>query len=80
MAVYGVGDVKIQHQSLFVAHFALMYGVSIPLRSTIYHLLKNPDIKKRLLEEIDDRAREGKLSDPAKLEEADNMLSTSMHV
>jgi cytochrome P450 len=54
--------------------FADSGTTTISLRSTIYHLLKNPDTKKRLLEEIDDRAWEGKLPDPAKLEEADNML------
>jgi len=53
--------------------FAGSDTTAISLRSIIYYLLKNPDTKRRLLEEIDDRARDGNLSDPAKLEEANEM-------
>lgn len=44
------------------------------LRSIIYYLLKNPEKKKKLLEEVDDRVRDGKLSDLANLEELNQML------
>lgn len=53
--------------------FAGSDTTAISLRAIIYHLLKNPKTKKRLVDEIDDRIRDGKLSDPAKLEEANEM-------
>ena len=53
--------------------FAGSDTIAISLRSIIYYLLKNPECKKRFIEEIDEYKRQGKLSDPIKLEEANGM-------
>lgn len=46
---------------------------AISTRAIIYYLLKNPQCKRRLVEEIDTLHSQGKLSDPVKLSEADAM-------
>jgi cytochrome P450 len=46
---------------------------AISLRAMVWFLLKNPECKQKLVEEIDSRRKEGKLSDPVQLEEADQM-------
>ena len=46
---------------------------AISLRSVIYHLLKNPEYKERLLEEIDTQRKQKKLSDIVTLEQAKGM-------
>lgn len=53
--------------------FAGSDTTAISTRAIIYYLLKNPAAKRRLVGEIDARRKEGKLSDPAKLAEADSM-------
>ena len=53
--------------------FAGSDTTAISLRSIIYYLLKNPPCLSKLREEIEDRKREGHLSDPVKLEEANDM-------
>ncbi|KAI4718502.1 cytochrome P450 [Aureobasidium sp. EXF-10727] len=53
--------------------FAGSDTTAISTRAIIYYLLKNPQYKQRLIEEIDDFRRQGKLSDPVKLTEADSM-------
>ncbi|KAI5247752.1 cytochrome P450 [Aureobasidium subglaciale] len=53
--------------------FAGSDTTAISTRAIIYYLLKNPQYKQRLIEEIDDFRRQGKLSDPVRLEEADSM-------
>ena len=53
--------------------FAGSDTTAISLRSIIYYLLKTPECKKKLIEEIDGRKRQGKLSDPVKLEETAEM-------
>jgi cytochrome P450 len=45
----------------------------ISLRSIICHLLKNPDTRRNLIGEIDDRVRGGLFSDPVGMEEANDM-------
>jgi cytochrome P450 len=54
--------------------FAGSDTTAISLRSIIYYLLKNPECKKKFVAEIDERKRQGRLSDPVKLEEANDML------
>jgi cytochrome P450 len=46
---------------------------AISIRAIIYYLLKNPNTLQKLRDEIDQRRKEGKLSDPVKLNEADDM-------
>ncbi|KAF2094901.1 cytochrome P450 [Rhizodiscina lignyota] len=46
---------------------------AISLRAMVWYLLKYPECKQKLVEEIDERRRQGKLSDPVQLEEADQM-------
>jgi len=46
---------------------------AISLRSIIYYLLKNPESKEKLIKEIDGQRQTGNLSDPVKLEEANDM-------
>ena len=46
---------------------------AISLRSVIFHLLKNPEYKERLLQEIDTQRSRGKLSDIVTLEQANGM-------
>ena len=53
--------------------FAGSDTTAISTRAIIYYLLKNPDAKKALVAEIEEWQRQGKLSDPVKLSEADNM-------
>jgi cytochrome P450 len=53
--------------------FAGSDTTAISLRSIIYYLLKNPQCKKKFISEIDERKKRGKLSDPVKLEEANEM-------
>ena len=53
--------------------FAGSDTTAISIRAIIYHLLKNPDCKRKLMEDIDQRRRNGTLSDPVKLEEANHM-------
>jgi cytochrome P450 len=53
--------------------FAGSDTTAISTRAIIYYLLKNPQYKQRLVEEIDNSRRQGKLSNPVKLSEADSM-------
>jgi cytochrome P450 len=53
--------------------FAGSDTTAISTRAIIYYLLKNPDAKRALIDEINGRRKEGKLSDPVKLSEADDM-------
>lgn len=53
--------------------FAGSDTTAISTRAIIYYLLKNPDCKRRLIEEIDTMKSQGKLSDPITLAEADKM-------
>jgi cytochrome P450 len=53
--------------------FAGSDTTAISLRSIRYYLLKNPQCKKKFISEIDERKKGGKLSDPVKLEEANEM-------
>lgn len=53
--------------------FAGSDTTAISTRAIIYYVLKNADVKRQLLEEIDDRRKQGKLSDPVTLSEADSM-------
>ncbi|KAG8627750.1 hypothetical protein KVT40_003623 [Elsinoe batatas] len=53
--------------------FAGSDTTAISTRAIIYFLLKNPDCKRKLVEEIDSFRAAGKLSDPALLSEANNM-------
>lgn len=43
--------------------------VAITLRAVVYYLAKNPAMKKKLQQEIDDAETAGKLSNPAKYTE-----------
>lgn len=53
--------------------FAGSDTTAISTRAIIYYLLKNPQTKQRLVEEIDSFHHSGKLSNVAQLAEADNM-------
>jgi len=53
--------------------FAGSDTTAISTRAIIYYLLKNPIAKQKLVDEVDDRKRQGRLSDPVKLAEADSM-------
>ncbi|KAA6407599.1 MAG: cytochrome p450 family [Lasallia pustulata] len=53
--------------------FAGSDTTAISTRSIIYYLLKNPGYKRKLVEEIDQRKREGKLSTPITLEQTKQM-------
>jgi len=53
--------------------FAGSDTTAISTRAIIYYLLKNPQCKQRLIEEIDSMRSQGKLSDPVKVSEADKM-------
>ncbi|KXH30565.1 cytochrome P450 oxidoreductase [Colletotrichum nymphaeae SA-01] len=53
--------------------FAGSDTTAISIRSIIYHLLKNPEAKRRLIEEVDEHWRQGKLSDPITIAESENM-------
>ncbi|EOD52098.1 cytochrome p450 family protein [Neofusicoccum parvum] len=53
--------------------FAGSDTTAISTRAIIYYLLKNPEYKQKLVEEIDEFRSQGKLSDPVTLDEANNM-------
>ena len=53
--------------------FAGSDTTAISTRAIIYYLLKNPECKRKLIDEIDSWRAEGKLGDPVKLTEADKM-------
>ncbi|KAK0922838.1 hypothetical protein LTS16_012210 [Friedmanniomyces endolithicus] len=53
--------------------FAGSDTTAISTRAIIYYLLKNPQCKNKLIEEIDECRAQGKLSDPVKLSEAEKM-------
>ncbi|KAJ3939022.1 uncharacterized protein N0V96_011136 [Colletotrichum fioriniae] len=53
--------------------FAGSDTTAISIRSIIYHLLKNPGAKRRLIEEVDEHWRQGKLSDPVTIAESEKM-------
>ncbi|OMP88268.1 Pisatin demethylase [Diplodia seriata] len=53
--------------------FAGSDTTAISTRAIIYYLLKNPEYKQKLVEEIDEFRRQGKISDPVTLDEANNM-------
>ncbi|MCJ1363635.1 hypothetical protein MMC16_002742 [Acarospora aff. strigata] len=53
--------------------FAGSDTTAISIRSIIYYLLKNPDYKRKLVEEIDNRKNEGRLSIPVTVEESKSM-------
>ena len=53
--------------------FAGSDTTAISTRSIIYYLLKNPEYKRKLIEEIDTRQQEGKLSTPITLEQTKQM-------
>ncbi|KAK3716215.1 hypothetical protein LTR37_006660 [Vermiconidia calcicola] len=53
--------------------FAGSDTTAISTRAIIYYLLKNPEAKNKLINEIEVLKRQGKLSDPVKLSEADDM-------
>lgn len=53
--------------------FAGSDTTAISIRSIIYYLLKNPDYKRKLVEEIDMRKSQGKLSTTVTLEESKHM-------
>ncbi|KAK6392882.1 hypothetical protein LTR65_002964 [Meristemomyces frigidus] len=53
--------------------FAGSDTTAISTRAIIYYLLKNPQCKQRLIEEIDSLRKQGKLSDPVTLSEADKL-------
>ncbi|KAF2267043.1 cytochrome P450 [Lojkania enalia] len=46
---------------------------AVSMRAVIYHLLRNPEAKYKLIEEIDDMRRKGELSYPVKWDEANKM-------
>lgn len=53
--------------------FARSDTTAVSIRAILYYLLKYPEYEMRLVEEIDERRKLGKLSDVAKLEEAKEM-------
>ena len=53
--------------------FAGSDTTAISIRSIIYYLLKKPEYKRKLVEEIDTKKREGKLSTPITLEQTKQM-------
>jgi len=53
--------------------FAGSDTTAISTRAIIYYLLKNPEKKKKLVDEIDHMLAEGTLSDPVTLDQADKM-------
>ncbi|KAF6802045.1 cytochrome P450 oxidoreductase [Colletotrichum sojae] len=61
--------------------FAGSDTTAISIRAVVYHILKNPEAKRRLVEEIDDRWRRGLLSNPVTVSESENMpyLQASMY-
>ena len=66
----------IQSLSFEISAFAVFAGsdtTAVSTRAIIYYLLKNPQAKQKLIQEIDGLRKQGKLSDPVKLKEADDM-------
>jgi cytochrome P450 len=61
--------------------FAGSDTTAISTRAIIYYLLKNPDCKKKLVEELDTKKEEGQLSEPISLEQTKNMpyLQACLH-
>ena len=53
--------------------FAGSDTTAISLRAVIYHLLKRPESKMRLIDEIDNMKREGRLTDPVTFDQAEAM-------
>lgn len=53
--------------------FAGSDTTAVSARAVVYYLLKNPEYKMRLIQEIDERHRGEKLSDPVKYDEANSM-------
>ncbi|KXL43926.1 hypothetical protein M433DRAFT_151346 [Acidomyces richmondensis BFW] len=53
--------------------FAGSDTTAVSTRAIIYYLLKNPQCKAKLVEEVDSRQRQGKISNPVRLEEAEQM-------
>lgn len=53
--------------------FAGSDTTAISMRAIFYYLLKNPRCKARLVEELDNCKRSGRLSDPVKLQEVEQM-------
>jgi len=53
--------------------FAGTDTTAISTRAIIYNLLRNPECRRKLVEEIDHFRNQGKLSDPVRLEEASQM-------
>lgn len=53
--------------------FAGSDTTAISTRAIIYYLLKNPECKQRLVDEINQFRSQGKISDPVTLDEANNM-------
>ncbi|OHF02121.1 cytochrome P450 oxidoreductase [Colletotrichum orchidophilum] len=53
--------------------FAGTDTTAISIRAIIYHLLKNPEAKRRLIGEVDEHWKQGKLSDPITVAESENM-------
>ena len=53
--------------------FAGSDTTAISIRAILYYLLKNPECKRRLIDDIDRLREEGNLSDPVTLTEADSM-------
>ena len=53
--------------------FAGSDTTAISTRAIIYYLLKNPAAKQKLVDEIDDLKKQGKISDPVKFGEAEKM-------
>lgn len=53
--------------------FAGSDTTAISTRAIIYFLLKNAEAKQKLIDEIDGLRKQGKLSNPVRLDEADNM-------
>jgi cytochrome P450 len=53
--------------------FAGSDTTAISLRSIVYYLLRNPVCKKKFIAEIEERKKHGELSDPVKIEKANEM-------
>ncbi|KAF9870466.1 cytochrome p450 family protein [Colletotrichum karsti] len=53
--------------------FAGSDTTAISIRSIIYYMLKNPESKRKLVEEVDELWKQGKLSDPITVSQSENM-------
>ncbi|KAH0162625.1 cytochrome P450, partial [Aureobasidium melanogenum] len=67
---FGVGDVKLQAYSAFLAGADT---TAIDLRAVFYYLLKHPDIMEELRTELDTASKEGRLSNPPRFAEASKL-------